>query len=321
MDEHAQALESSSIDDLASFLSDNPAQEPDDDDQSDNSNESTDDDVNPDDEENEQTDDEDEESDDPEAKESNPDRKVKITTKAEDGTETVEEIPESELVKGYQRHSDYTQKTQALSHRENEAVKFLQSKHQEIQSDYLQKAELTRTAIVQMAGIRSESEMAEMAQSDPAGWVAENQRQRQINAYLNSLDQKIQSEKQQAQEAQNQQNATMKQEQFNATWQKLNDAKIDRPTLESIYGNVVKNYGFSQDELNNVYDHRLVLMMKDAAAYKELQSKKAEVTKKVDNAPRLPNKQNTLQTSRDKALDQKFKSGRAKLSDLASYLT
>lgn len=321
MDEHAQALESSSIDDLASFLSDTPEKESEDDDQSQNSDESTDDEVNTDDEENEQNDDEEEESDETEAKESRPDRKVKITTKAEDGTESVEEVPESELVKGYQRNSDYTRKTQQLAQRENEAVKFLQSKHQEIQSDYLQQAELTRTAIVQMAGIRSESEMVEMAQSDPAGWVAENQRQRQINAYLNSLDQQIQSEKQQAQLMAEQKTAAQLKAQFDNTWQKLSDAKIDRKALENIYGNTNKNYGFSQEELSNVYDHRLVMMMKDAAAYRELQSKKAEVTKKADNAPRLPSKQTTPQGSRDKALDQKFKSGRAKLSDLASYLS
>jgi hypothetical protein len=317
MDGHANAPETT-INDLASFLADTPEKEPaGQDDEQINANDSTDE-LDTEEDADDQTDDE--ESDETEEAEPTTERKLKVTVKADDGSEVVEEVPESELVKGYQRQADYTRKTQALVERENQAVQSLQAKHQQIQSQYLQQAEVTRAAIVNMAGIKSEYEMAALANEDPAGWVMEQQRQKQIGDYLNSLDQQIQAERQQAQSMQAQQQAMNQKQAFDHAWKNLADAKIDRAALESIFFTASKNYGFSQQELTNIYDHRAVLMMKDAAAYRELQSKKAEVTKKTDSAPRLPNKQN-VSNPKSKAVEQKFKSGRAKLTDLAAYLS
>ena len=313
MDGHANAPEPT-LNDLASFLADTPETESAGENDEQNKADDSTDELDNEEEADDQTDDESEEE------EPAPDRKVKVTVKGEDGTEVVEEVPESELVKGYQRQADYTRKTQALAERENQAVQALHAKHQEIQANYLQRAEVTRAAIVQMAGIKTAQDMAYLAESDPAAWVAENQRQIQINAYLNSLDQQIQGERQQAQAAQQQQQEQAKKQAFDTAWKNLTDAKIDRTALEGIFTSASKNYGFTQEELSNIYDHRAVLLMKDAAAYRELQSKKAEVTKKADAAPRLPNKQN-VSNPQNKALEQKFKSGRAKLSDLAALLS
>lgn len=319
MDGHANAPEPT-INDLASFLADTPNEESAEQDEVEqNADDST---VNEDDTEEEaddQTDDE-ESDDESEDKEPAPERKLKVTIKSEDGSEVVEEVTETELVKGYQRQADYTRKTQALAEREHQAVQTLQAKHQEIQSQYLHQAEVTRAAIAQMAGIKTEQEMAYLAETDPAGWVMENQRQKQIEAYLGSLDSQIQAERQKAQAAIDEQQAMARKQAFDNAWKNLEAAKIDRDTLKGIYDSASKNYGFSPEELANIYDHRAVLLMKDAAAYRELQAKKAEVTKKTDAAPRLPNKQN-VSNPRDKALEQKFKSGRAKLNDLAAYLS
>ena len=318
MDGHANAPETT-INDLASFLADTPSEESAEQDEVElNADDST---VENDTEEeaDEQTE-EDSEEEEAEEEEPAPERKIKVTIKGEDGTEVVEEVPETELVKGYQRQADYTRKTQALAEREHQAVQTLQAKHQEIQSQYLHQAELTRTAIVQMAGIKTPDEMAYLAQTDPAGWVAENQRQKQIEAYLGTLDSQIQAERQQAQAAQEAQRREQMKQAFDNAWKNLSAAKIDRPTLENIYSGTSKNYGYTNEELASNLDHRFVLMAKDAAAYRELQSKKAEVTKKADSAPRLPSKQNVA-NSKDRALEQKFKSGRAKLSDLAALLS
>jgi hypothetical protein len=318
MDGHANAPETT-INDLAALLSDTPEQEPEEQDDAElNADDSTDE-LDTEEEANEQTDEE--ESEESEEEEPAPDRKIKVTVKGDDGIEVVDEVPESELVKGYQRQADYTRKTQALVERENQAVQMLQAKHQEIQSNYLHQAEVTRAAIVQMAGIKSDQELAELARTDPAEWVAEQQRQKQISAYLGTLDQQIQAERQQAQAATEQQRAAHMKQAFDNAWNQLAAAKIDRPALENIYSNVSKHYGFTSEELSNNYDHRTVLMMKDAAAYRQLQSKKAEVTKKADAAPRLPNKQTNATNPKSKAVEQKFKSGRAKLNDLAAYLS
>lgn len=250
-----------------------------------------------------------------------PDRKVKVTLKNEDGTEVTEEVPETELVKGYQRQADYTRKTQALAERESQAVEFLKTKHDEVRSHYLQQAEVTRAAVVQMAGIKTEAEMAELANTDPAQWVAESQRQQAVAKYLQQLDAQIAGEKQSAQQEQTQRQQQAQKQLYERAWSELQKDGIDKPALSKIYGEANKVYGFTPEELGQVYDPRLVRMMKDAAAYQALKAQKPAVTAKVAAAPKMPTRQTSpAQERQAKALDNKFRSGKAKLNDLAALL-
>ena len=250
-----------------------------------------------------------------------PVEKITFKVKGEDGKEETIEASTEDLAKSYMRQQDYTKKTQALAERESEAVKFLTQKHEEIRSQYLSQAELSRAAIVQMAGIKTEDEMANLANSDPAAWVAENQRQRQINSYLNGLNQQIEGEKQQAKAQADQRAQQQIKQQFDTAWTELSKDGIDKPKLQKIYSDVSSKYGFSNEELANVYDHRLVRALRDAAAYQALKAQKPAVMQKAQNAPRMPSKQAApAQVRRDQAIEQKFKSGRAKLNDLAAFL-
>jgi hypothetical protein len=315
MDGQAQAPESGDVNDLASFL-DTPDEESEEENEVEEvealaSDETTD----------EPTSDDSDEPEEESDAETAPIEKVTFKVKGEDGVEETVEATHEELASSYMRQKDYTKKTQALATRENEAVQFLTQKHEEIRQNYLSQAELTRSAIVNMAGLRSESEMAELANTDPAAWVAENQRQRQIGNYLNQLDESIQGEKQKAVYQASQAEQARKAQAFTNTWSALQKEGIDRPKLESIYGGVVKNYGFSQEELATVLDHRMVQVMRDAVAFRALKAQKADVTKKVQSAPRMPTRQaQPANERRDRDLDAKFKSGRAKLNDLAAFL-
>ena len=305
---------------LVDFLSDTPETEPKDEESLDAESAPEEDTAE---EETDEQEDEEPEGDEPEDEEE-PAPVVKITfkVKGEDGEEETVEATQEELASSYMRQKDYTKKTQALADRENQAVQFLQTKHNEIRTQYTEQAELTRQAIVQMAGLKTESEMAQLAQTDPASWVAENQRQQSINHYLGTLDQKIKSERQQAmQEAQQRQAQTI-QQMTEKAWEELTKAKIDKPALAKIYAETSKTYGFSNDELGNVYDHRLVKMMRDATAYQALKSKAPEVTRKAQAAPRLPSARaaTPAQERQQQAINDRFKGGRAKLNDLAALL-
>lgn len=309
-----------SLSDLASFLSDTPEESTEEENE-----ESTDESTAEGDTDGEETDgqeESEEQSEEEEAEETPaPERKLKITVKGEDGTDQEIEVDEAELVKGYHRQADYTRKTQELAQREHQAVEILKAKHDEFAQTYLTKAEASRAAIVQLAGLRSEAEMAQLAQSDPAGWVAENQRQQSIYAVLNQMDQQIASERKAIAERQAQEAQQWKAQAFQKAWSELQKDGIDREKLAKVYGEVSKTYGFSQDELGNVFDHRLVRLMRDAAAYRELQAQKPAVQKKIAEAPKLPSKANpTPQTRKNVQLEKRFNGGRAKLNDLASYL-
>jgi hypothetical protein len=250
-----------------------------------------------------------------------PVEKLTIKVKGDDGQEETLEVTPEEVAASYLRQKDYTKKTQALAQRETEAVQFITQKHQEIQSQYLQQAETLREAIVGLAGIKSEDEMVALATSDPAAWVAEQQRQRQLSAYLNSINQKIDSEKQAKAEAEQRQQAQRIQSMYQQSWDVLGKEGIDKPKLAKIYESMAKTYGLSDNELGTIYDARYVKIMRDAAAYQALKAQKPEVTKKLANAPRLPSKQTPPAQERlNRELDNKFKSGKAKLSDLAALL-
>ena len=322
MSGHAETAPES-LSDLASFLSDTPDQESEQEENEGISDESTDEiDTDEEDTDGQEESEDEESSEDEDAEETPaPERKLKVTVKGDDGTEQELEVDESELVKGYQRQADYTRKTQELAQREHQAVEQLKSKYDEFANTYVQKAEASRAAIVQLAGLRSEAEMAQLAQSDPAAWVAENQRQQSIYAVLSQMDQQIAAERQAIEQRQAQAQAQWKAQAFQQAWQELSKEGIDREKLAKVYGDVSKTYGFTPQELGNVMDHRLVKMMRDAAAYQELKSQKPAVQKKVSEAPKLPSKANpTPQQRKNVQLEKRFQGGRAKLNDLAAYL-
>ena len=312
-----------SLSDLASFLGDTPdAESPDEDMEHDESDDSTAEGDTEAEESDGQEESDDDESDDEEAEDTPaPERKLKVTVKGDDGTDQEIEVDEAEVVKGYQRQADYTRKTQELAQREHQAVEILKAKHDEFAQDYLSKAEASRAAIVQLAGLRGEDEMAQLAQSDPAAWVAENQRRQSIVAVLGQLDQQISAERQEIERRQAEAMQQARSEMFQRTWAELQKDGIDREKLAKAYSDVSKAYGFSGDELAQVLDHRQVRVMLDALAYRQLKEQKAVVQKKVDAAPKLPQKATpTVKDRKSQQLEGRFKGGRAKLGDLASYL-
>jgi hypothetical protein len=318
MDGQAQAPESSGLADLVSFLDDTPEEESSIEESTDTS-ESTDEgdtDTQTDEEVSEEATEEVEEAQD----ETPVDDKITIKVKGDDGEETLT-VTTEEIASSYMRQKDYTKKTQALAEREDQAVQFFKQKHDEYRDQYLSQAEVARAAVAQIAGIKTESEMENLAITDPAAWVAESQRQRQIGAYLNQLDQQINGEKQRANQQQSQYAQEQKQQAYQKAWEELSKDGLDKPKLKTIYEKANKLYGFSDEELANVYDARMVRALRDAAAYRELQSQKQKVTRQVANAPRMPTRQTPQANERiSDAVNARFKSGRAKLSDLVSIL-
>lgn len=315
-----QADAPASLDDLASML-DTPDEESTEALEASDADESTDE-LDTDEEANDEQESDESEGDEPEdEKEPAPVEKLTIKVKGDDGQDETLEVTPEEVAASYMRQKDYTKKTQALAARESEAVQFFTQKHEEIRSQYTTQAETLRAAVVGMAGIKSESEMAELANSDPAAWVAETNRQRQISAFIGQIDERIKAEREQqsAQMTQAQQQA--KQKAYQTAWEQLSKDGIDKPKLKDIYDKAIKFYGVTQQELADLYDPRIVRALRDAAAYQELKSKKSEVTKKVQSAPRMPTRQTPpAQERRDRELERKFSTGRAKLSDLAALM-
>lgn len=320
MDGQAQAPESDGIDSLADFLSDDPIEESEELATADESTSDGDDSEATPQTDEEEADDDSKEDDEAEAKPTT--EEIEVTIKGEDGSDTTIKVTKDELVKGYQRQADYTRKTQGLVERETQAVQVFQQKHQELRNNYLQQAEFATQAIAQMAGFRSDAEMAQLAATDPSLWVQENQRQTQIKQILGTLQQQTEAERRHAAEqAEQYQNQTLAQIKAKS-WAELQKDGFDKPKLQKTYESVMKNYGYEPKDFSTVTDYRLVRMMADAVKYRELQAKAPAVTQKAKDAPRMPSKQNNVvATQRKSAQEARFKSGKASLHDLANYLT
>ena len=247
--------------------------------------------------------------------------KITVTVTKDDGTTEDIQVSKEENDKGYLRQADYTRKTQGLAERETQAVQVFQEKHAELMQGYLKKAEFATQAIAQLAGFRSDDEMAALAAHDPSQWVQENQRQNQIRQILGTLENQTQAERDyaasKAKQYQEENLARVKEK----SWAELQKDGFDRQKLQKTYESVIKNYGYEPKDFEHVTDYRLVRIMADANAYRELKSKAPAVTQQAKAAPRMPSKQNPSASERIKPeLDRKFSSGRAKLNDLAAYL-
>lgn len=253
----------------------------------------------------------------PDAPEQTSGRKFKVTVKGEDGADIEQDVDEKELIAGYTRHSDYTRKTQALAQREEQAVEIVRAEVTKAQTHFTQQAQVALATVQQLAGFKSPQELMQMAQTDPAGYVAEQARMQQVQGVMQNLQHQIQ----QTQQQQTHQQREEQQKQFSRCWGVIGQKGIDKAKLQSIFETVQKEYDVPPERFSNLSDPALVLIMADAAAYRGLQKQKAEVTKKVAEAPRLPQGRSVpAATTREKRVVDRLRSGRGSRDDLASFI-
>jgi hypothetical protein len=317
-----------SMDDLADFLVDNPEADQSDDlpnDDEPGTPDNSDADQNPDDDSGAGPDSDDPEADpetdDPDAADAaqkQTSQKFKVTVKGEDGADIEQEVDAKELIAGYQRHADYTRKTQELGNREREAHDLVSRRLEEGRNHYMQEAQKAHAAIRTLAGLKSDAEMAQLAQTDQAAWVQERARAEAIKGVLAQIEQGMTLEQQQAQHQQQ----VAQQQEFQKAWGVLGQQGIDKPKLKGIFDGVAKAYGVEETRFANVTDPKVVLIMRDALAYRELKEKAATVKKDVKNAPNLPAARQKVPQAEQakKNLNQKFRTGRAGVKDLAKFI-
>ena len=215
-----------------------------------------------------------------------PVEEVKPRYKAKVGGEEVE-VELDELINGYQRSKDYTQKSQALAEQrkaiEAERVHLEQVK-QERQA-YAQKLQALDSFLSQQ---NKGEDLEVLKETDPIGYavrVAEqSQREKQL-AVVRAEQQRI-AQQQQAEQQQNLQNH------LKAEAEKLASVipELATPKGDAIRKEIreyAKSVGWTDQELASVYDHRAVLTLYKAMKFEQLQKGKPETLKKVQQAPKM----------------------------------
>lgn len=200
-----------------------------------------------------------------------------------DGKEV--EVTLEELQKGYSRTQDYTRKTQQIA----EARKQTEAELQAVRAEREQYAQLLGAleAQVQQAA-QPNIDWDTLYREDPIEYV----RQREVMRENKEKAEAIQSEQQrlaflsQQEQAQlMQQKLQQEQEALLAAipdWKDAKKAQAEKALLVE-FGQKI---GFTPEELKSVVDHRAVLMLRKAALYDQMMSKRGNIKPVTNNGPR-----------------------------------
>jgi hypothetical protein len=215
--------------------------------------------------------------------------------------------------------AQFTRATQELAARETEAVQLVKKHVDDSRNYYLQQAQVARATVLQLAAIRDPQQMAALAHENPSLWAQEVERERLVTNALQHIDKAIQSETQRGSEQQQRQ---LLEDRARALSELESKDGLSNEKIGQIFQTVQKLYGFPVERFQQVREAGLVRMMRDAAAYNDLVGKRDAAKKKVADAPRLPQQRqsSTKRAEATKSLNQRFRSGKAKLNDLAAYL-
>lgn len=241
-----------------------------------------------------EVDDEADESDDEEGEVEEQQPEVRVFKVKVDGEEV--EVPEDELLRGYSRTQDYTRKTQALAEQRKQA----EQEYEAVRAERAQYAQLLDRL---SSKLEAEPEVDESLQyTDPIAYA------QQLSAYMQAQQQKqvIAQEQQRLsaleQQAQQQRMQKYLAEQSEALttlipdWVDPEVAKVEKVKVRE----AAKQYGYSDEELAQLYDARAVALMRDAMKYRELVAKRQEIKPKADPVVKSRPKAVTSDVSRAK---------------------
>lgn len=192
-------------------------------------------------------------------------------------------LRKSELKAGYMKDADYRRKTAEAAEAKREAQAVAEQVRQE-RSFYANHVDVA-LQLAQKQLIGDQAELADLARTDPAEWVARNAQFQQRAQEFNQLLQARQAlTEHESADSVAQQNA-WRGEQRELLKQKLpewSDPKKAKAEAE-IIGAYALNIGYSQEELSELFDHRALLVLRDAALARSQQaareSAKAKQTK------------------------------------------
>lgn len=241
-----------------------------------------------------------------------------VTIKGDDGADVKKKVTTKELIDGYMMRSDYDRKQQALKRDEQEAVKIIRTRREEDRTFFMNEAARARAVIVQLADLKSPEEMARLAQTDQGAWVAERARQEAVMTAIKGIEEAENAQKQQRE----QETAAERQTRLGHYWSVLGKDGIKGETVVKVFSAMEKKYGIEPERLKQIDDPRLVKIMRDAASWTALQDRKPARERVVTTAKPLPAPRQAAprQERQQKALSERFRSGTAKTSDLASFI-
>ena len=187
-----------------------------------------------------------------------------------------------ELRNGYQRDADYRRKTEELS---NDRKNF-QSESEKQRLDYSQKLnELNQSLSVAQQDLNAEINSADLDKLYDEDPTEAARVERKLKKKQDALNQSLQK----AQAEQKQQFETFLQDQQRKLVSKMPEFSdpAKASSLKANMKNTLNNYGFNDQEVAQVYDHRIVMLVNDAMKYRSMQNSKPNLAKKISKPSKV----------------------------------
>ena len=192
------------------------------------------------------------------------------------------EVSLDELKAGYSRDSDYRQKTHTLGMEKRDLETQKNSLRQTYDNRLSELNDLISTADQFVQQKQGGQDLAKLYQEDPTEAA-------RLDFQLRQEKQHIESLKDKARMAQTKQYET-----YLETQKELAATKIpefsDPNKADSFKLNIrnsLRDYGFNDQEIGSLADHRFLMVAKDAMSFKSQKDKRPIVSKKVANAPKV----------------------------------
>ena len=192
-----------------------------------------------------------------------------------DGEEV--EVTLDELRAGYSRQADYTRKTQEIA-QQRKAIEAELKAAREAREAYAKRVEEVAALLPQEQEPTPE-QWQRLYETDPVEWVRQRELAREKKEKRASLVQEQQQLMQQRQQEQAKQFQELVAEnqrkliEAMPEWTDPETAKREREGLRS----TLREYGFGDEEIGQIYDHRAVLVARDAWKYRQMMSKKSSI--------------------------------------------
>lgn len=196
------------------------------------------------------------------------------------------EVDEGELVKGYSRTKDYTQKTQALA---EERRKFVEEDLAPVRAErqlYAERLDALHTAVTSLLPetepdwneVRTRTTPEEFTEAF-AQWRGQMQRVEKIKAEQARVrDLQVQDEQRMTMVRLVEEKAKLE-----AALPDLKDPEKGKGLRDDLTA-YARSLGFTEEGLSAVEDHRLLVMLDKARRYDEAQARKPKIEDKIDRA-------------------------------------
>ena len=181
-----------------------------------------------------------------------------------------------ELRNGYSRDADYRQKTEELSYQRKQ----FQSESEKQRQDYSQKLnELNQRLSAAQVDLNAEINSADLDKLYDEDPTEAAKVERKLKKKQDALNQSLQ----QAQAEQKEQFSSFLQDQQRKLVSKMPEFSdpAKASTLKANMKSTLNNYGFNDQEVAQVYDHRIVMLVNDAMKYRSMQNSKPNIAKKI----------------------------------------